>query len=108
MAQSCSPDTTGTRTAGAAFAEIREVRPVTPTRSAVADHLGVLARAASVFGQAEATLAEALECLTDAGVQFAAAYVPDEGGRLTLRAAVPAGTGMAAAGVVESWFSQAV
>jgi diguanylate cyclase (GGDEF)-like protein len=81
---------------------------VTPTRSAVADLLGVLAQAASVFGQAEATLAEALECLTDAGVRFAAAYLPDEGGRFTLGASVPANTGMIDAGVVESWLSQVV
>lgn len=61
-----------------------------------------------MFGQADATLAEALGCVTDAGVRFAAAYLPDEGGRLTLSASVPANTGVADAGVVEAWLSQAV
>lgn len=78
---------------------------MTPTRPAVADLLGLLSRAASAFGHLEATLAEALECLTDAGVLFAAAYVPDESGRLALRASAPADTGMAAQ-AIESWLSQ--
>jgi diguanylate cyclase (GGDEF)-like protein len=106
IARSCSSGTTGTRTAGAAaFAEIPEVRAVTPSLSAVADVLGLLSRAACVFGRPEATLAEALECLTDSGGRFAAAYVPDEAGRLALRASAPAGTGMADAGLIE-WLSQ--
>jgi diguanylate cyclase (GGDEF)-like protein len=43
--------------------------------------------------------------LTDAGLRFAAAYVPDESGRLALQASAPADTAMAAR-AIESWLSQ--
>src|SRR5205823_14934324 len=68
--------------------------------------LDTLADSAAVLGRSEATLAEALERLTEGPVRAAVAYVPDVSGQLVPSVSAPVGAGLAGvAPASESWHS---
>src|SRR2546421_2410383 len=68
--------------------------------------LDTLADSAAVLGRSEATLAEALERLTEGPVRAAVAYVPDVSGQLVPSVSAPVGAGLAGvAPAFESWLS---